>query len=53
MFHQYAVYYDGRYVGTVTALSHGSAVDKGCQLVGTSASAYSGKARRLVTVERI
>jgi hypothetical protein len=53
MFHRYAVYYDGRYVGTVNALSYSSAVDKGCQLVGTSASAYSGKARRLVTVERI
>ena len=34
------------------ALSEHSALDKGCQLVGVSASAYSGKARRLVEVER-
>ena len=53
MFHRYRVYYEGRFVGVVTALHENSAVDKGCQLVGTSASAYSGKARRLVTVERI
>jgi len=53
MFQRYRVYYDGRYVGVVTALHENSALDKGCQLVGTSASAYSGKARRLVTVERI
>jgi hypothetical protein len=52
MFHQYFVYYDGQFAGTVMALSESSAMDKGCQLVGTSSSAYSGKARRLVTVVR-
>jgi len=52
MFNQYFVYYDGRFVGTVMALSESSAKDKGCQLVGTSASAYTGKARRLVEVVR-
>ena len=52
MFHQYFVYYDGRFVGTVMALHERSAHDKGCQLVGTSASAYSGRARRLVEVVR-
>jgi hypothetical protein len=50
MFRQYFVYYDGQFVGTVMALSENSALDKGCQLVGTSPSAYSGKARRLVSV---
>jgi hypothetical protein len=52
MFHQYFVYYDGQFQGTVMALSEQSAFDKGCQLVGVSASAYSGKARRLVEVIR-
>jgi hypothetical protein len=52
MFHQYSVYYDGKFQGNVMALSEHSALDKGCQLVGVSASAYSGKARRLVEVER-
>jgi len=52
MFNQYFVYYDGRFVGTVMALTEGSAFEKGCQMVGVSASAYSGKARRLVEVVR-
>lgn len=52
MFHQYFVYYDGQFQGTVMALSEQSAHDKGCQLVGVSASAYSGKSRRLVEVIR-
>jgi hypothetical protein len=52
MFNQYFVYYDGQFVGTVMALSESSAKDKGCQLVGVSASAYSGKSRRLVEVVR-
>ena len=52
MFHQYFVYYDGRFVGTVMALHEKSAHDKGCQMVGVSASAYTGKARRLVEVVR-
>jgi len=52
MFKQYFVYYDGRFVGTVMALSEQSAKDKGAQMCGVSASAYTGKARRLVQVER-
>ena len=52
MFHQYSVYYDGKFQGNVMALSEHSALDKGCQLVGVSASAYTGKARRLVEVVR-
>jgi hypothetical protein len=52
MFNQYFVYYDGQFKGTVMALSEQSAKDKGCQLVGVSASAYTGKARRLVEVVR-
>jgi len=52
MFRQYFVYYDGRFQGTVMALSEQSALDKGCQMVGVSASAYSGRARRLVEVIR-
>ena len=52
MFHQYFVYYDGRFAGTVMALSENSARDKGAQLVGVSASAYSGRSRRLVEVIR-
>ena len=52
MFNQYFVYYDGRFVGTVMALSENSAQEKGCQLVGVSASAHTGKARRLVEVVR-
>lgn len=53
MFSSYRVYYDGKFVAIVNALSEKSAVDKGCQIVGVSASAYTGKARRLVTVERV
>jgi hypothetical protein len=52
MFNQYFVYYDGRFAGTVMALSENSAREKGCQLVGVSASAYTGRARRLVEVIR-
>jgi hypothetical protein len=52
MFHQYFVYYDGQFQGTVMALSEQSARDKGCQMVGVSASAYTGRARRLVEVIR-
>jgi len=50
MFRQYFVYYDGQFQGTVMALSEGSARDKGAQLCGVSASAYTGRARRLVEV---
>ena len=53
MFFRYRVYYDGDYVGVVMALSDHSAWEKGCQMVGTSASAYSGKASRLVKVDRV
>jgi hypothetical protein len=52
MFREYFVYYDGRFAGTVMAMSENSARDKGAQLVGVSASAYTGKARRLVEVVR-
>jgi len=52
MFNQYFVYYDGRFKGTVMAINERSAKDKGCQMVGVSASAYTGKARRLVEVVR-
>jgi len=52
MFHQYFVYYDGQFQGTVMALSEQSARDKGAQLAGASASAYTGRARRLVEVVR-
>jgi len=52
MFHQYFVYYDGQFQGTVMALHEQSALEKGCQLCGVSASAYSGRARRLVEVIR-
>ena len=52
MFRQYFVYYDGQFQGTVMALSESSARDKACQLAGVSASAYSGRARRLVEVVR-
>ena len=52
MFHQYFVYYDGQFQGTVMALSDTSARDKGCQMCGVSASAYTGRARRLVEVIR-
>lgn len=50
MFYRYQVFYDGNFIGVVNALSEASARDKGCKLVGVSASAYSGKARRLVSV---
>ena len=52
MFQQYFVYYDGQFAGTVMALSESSAMDKGCQMVGVSASAYTGRAHRLVEVVR-
>ena len=52
MFHRYAVFYDGCYMGDVMALSEASAFDKGCVLARVSASRYSGPARRLVSVSR-
>lgn len=58
MFNQYFVYYDGRFVGTVMAMSENSAKEKGeilaSQVTGISrsASAYSGLSRRLLEVQR-
>ena len=52
MFQQYYVYYDRKFQGTVVALSEQSALDKGCRMAGVSASAYSGRSRRLVEVVR-
>jgi len=52
MFHRYAVFYDGRHIGDVMALSEASAYDKGCSLARVSASRYTGPARRLVSVSR-
>lgn len=58
MFNQYFVYYDGRFVGTVMALSEQSAKDKGAILaskvtgIARSASKYSGLSSRLLEVQR-
>ena len=51
MFYNYHVYYDGEYVTTVRALSESSAIERAYMAYG-SASAYSGKARRLFTVRK-
>jgi len=53
MFNYYLGYYDGQFVTKVAAMSENSARDKIAQLVGVSASAYSGKARRLVSVVKV
>jgi hypothetical protein len=53
MLRKYNVFYDGNFVCQVYAMHENSAIDKGCQVIGVSASAYSGKARRLVTAERV
>ena len=50
-FRVFRCYYDGVLIGEVTALHHASALEKACQLAGVSASAYSGRSSRLVTVE--
>ena len=50
MFERYRVYYDGKYIGQVMALTKCSAHDKGCKMVGVSASAYTGRAHHRVTV---
>jgi hypothetical protein len=58
MFYKYAVYYHGRLMGYVNALSENSALDKGGvlveQLTGVrrSASRYSGLDTNNITVER-
>lgn len=53
MFNRYNIYYDGILIGTVNALTEQSAIDKGCKLAKVSASAYGGRAIRLVTAERL
>ena len=53
MFNYYLGYYDGQFVAKVASTSEQNAKDKIARLVGVSASAYSGKARRLVTVVKI
>ena len=53
VFNYYLGYYDGQFVAKIAALSENSARDKIAQFVGVSASAYSGKARRLVTVVKV
>ena len=58
MFHKYKVFYDGRLIGTVNALTENDAKYKGEFLaeqatgIRRSASAYTGLATRLVTVEK-
>ena len=51
MFYDFHIYYDGEYVTTVRALSEDSAIDRVYMQYG-SASAYSGKARRLFTARK-
>ena len=53
MFHYYDVFYDGNLIGRVKALSENSALEKGARLAGVSASLYSGRASRLVSVYRV
>jgi hypothetical protein len=53
MFDYYLGYYDGMFVAKIAAMTENSAIDKIAKLVGVSASAYSGKARRLVTVVKL
>ena len=53
MFNYYLGYYEGQFVAKVAALSEQSAIDKVASFIGVSASAYSGKARRLVTVVKV
>ena len=53
MFHRYKVFYDGSFLGYFNALSEASAKEKGCALAGVSASAYTGRARRLVSVVQV
>ena len=52
MFERYKVYYDSKFIGEVMALSKHSAHEKGCRIAGVSASAYSGRAHRLVSVTK-
>jgi len=52
MFYDYHIYYDGKYITTVRALSESSAIDRVYMRYG-SASAYSGKSHRLFTAEKV
>ena len=51
MFQRYNIFYDGKLIGQVMAMTHQSALDKGGRLAGVSASAYGGRASRLVKAE--
>jgi len=53
VFNYYLGYYDGQFVAKVASTSEQNAKDKIARLVGVSASAYSGKARRLVSVVKV
>ena len=53
VFNYYLGYYDGQFVAKVASTSEQNAIDKIARLVGVSASAYSGKARRLVSVVKV
>ena len=59
MFNRYNVYFQGKLMGFVTAMSENSALEKGAVLVEQStgirrsASAYSGLATREIEVKRV
>lgn len=59
MFNRYNVYFQGKLMGFVTAMSENSAKDKGAILVEQStgirrsASAYTGLATREIRVEKV
>lgn len=59
MFNHYNVYFEGKLMGRVTAMSENSARDKGAILVEQStgirrsASAYTGLATRNISVKKV
>ena len=59
MFNHYNVYFEGKLMGRVTALSENSARDKGAVLVEEStgmrrsASAYTGLAAQKISVKKV
>ena len=53
MFSYYLCYYDGQFVTKLAAMTENSAIEKCGQLIGLGASAYSGKARRLISVVKV
>ena len=59
MFNHYNVYFEGKLMGRVTAMSENSAHDKGAVLVEQStgirrsASAYTGLATRKISVKKV